>query len=374
MGSKNIYAFMNSFTSGIDGGSRYFLQLARYLSNSNKVTIITSELGKELALNYSRDFSFIIIDKRKHFNNIILTYLYRMFRALSIKINLDNTDVLYASSDILPDVLPIFFKKIFNKNVRYIQRFHAIASPNNKISFLSQKISILFIRLKADVVLATNKDIKKFLIDKGVPEKKIEIIPVGIDFSEIRKIKISKEFSFDAVFVNRLTIEKGIFDLLKIWHIICVKLPQAKLAIVGSGNADMINKINKYIFDNNLKNNIELFGFIGDVNLKYNIISSSKIFLLTSHSESFSLSAAEAMALKLPVISYDLPQLKNIYKNSIVYIKLLDLYKFAEKIAEMMLDEKIRENYGTLGYAEIIKYDIEESFKKEYSFITYHEK
>lgn len=370
MGSKNIYAFMNSFTSGIDGGTRYFLQVARYFTKNNKVTIITSELGKELAFDYSKNFSFIITDKSKKFNNIILTYILRIFRALFIKINLDNNCILYASSDILPDVLPVFFKKIFNKKIRYIQRFHAIANPNNKISFFSQKISIFCIKLTADAVLAVNNEVKMFLIGQGVSENKIDVIPVGIDFTEIKEVKNGMEFCLDAIFVNRLTYDKGVFDLLNIWRIVCEKCPSAKLGIIGHGHVDIINKIKEYIIDNGLGNNIQLFGFIGDTKLKYRIISTSKIFLLTSHSESFSLSAAEAMALKRPVISFNLPQLKKIYGDSIVYIESFNKNKFAEKIIEMIFNSDIREHYGTVGYTEVIQYDIEKCFNREYSFIN----
>ena len=86
--NKKMLAFMNAYTSGKGGGDVIFLELCQYFNQYAEIIVITSGLGKKLALEYCNDLNFIITDKRKHFKNIIFSYLFRGIKALFLKVKL----------------------------------------------------------------------------------------------------------------------------------------------------------------------------------------------------------------------------------------------------------------------------------------------
>ena len=363
--NKKILAFMNAYTSGKGGGDVIFLELCKYLDQYAEITVITSWLGKKLALEYCDSLNFIIIDKRKYFKNIISTYLFRGIKALFLKIKLRSGDFLYGTSDFLPDVLPAFFYKLCNKKVIWIQKIYHIIPTNRKISFLAQNLSFFLIKLLTDKIIVINKDVKEYLIKKGFDGKKIEIIYPGINLNNIQNKKYKGCTNYDAVFVGRLVESKGIYDLIEIWSLVYKEINNAKLAIMGSGDTEIINKLIKLIKAKNLENNIDMLGYAKNNDEVYSIIQSSKLFVFPSHEEGFGLSIAEAMALGTHVVAYNLDVYKEIYGNSITYVELLNIAQFADKIVKLLNDEKLLAHYSKLGLEMVRRYDISNCAKEE---------
>ena len=367
--NKKIFAFMNAYTSGKSGGDVIFLELCKYFNQYTEVTVITSWLGKELALEYCDNLNFIITDKRKHFKNIIFTYLFRGIKSLFIKIKLKPGDVLYGTSDFLPDVLPIFFKKLSNKKVIWMQKIYHIIPAGRKISFFAQNLSFFLIKLLADKIIVINKDVKEYLVKKGFNADKIEIIYPGINLNKIQNRKYDYPTNYDAVFVGRLVESKGIHDIIDIWSLICNELNNAKLAIVGTGDTKIINELTIRIKAKNIENDVDMLGYVKNNYEVYSIIKSSKLFLFPSHEEGFALSIAEAMALGTPVVAYNLDVYKEIYGDSITYVELLNTAQFADKVVKLLSDEKLLAYYSKLGLEVAKRYDISNCAKKELSIM-----
>jgi len=367
--NKKMLAFMNSYSSGKSGGDVIFLELCKYFNKYVEITVITSEMGKKLTLEYCDNLNFIITDKRKHFKNIIFSYLFRGIKALFLRIQLNIGDILYGTSDFLPDVFPIFFYKLHNKRAIWIQKIYHIIPTDRKISFFAQNLSFFLIKLLANKIIVVNKDVKEYLVKKGFNQERIEVIYSGVNINEIQNKKYNYHINYDAVFVGRLAESKGIYDLIEIWSFVCNEIKNAKLAIVGAGNADIINEIVKLIKAKNLENNTNLIGYVKNNDEVYSIIKSSKLFVSPSHEEGFGLSIAESMALGTPVVAYDLPVYKEIYGDSISYAKLLDTNDFASKIIKLLNDKSLLTYYSRLGIEVVKKYDIENCAKKELSIM-----
>jgi glycosyltransferase involved in cell wall biosynthesis len=368
--NKKIFAFMNSYSSGKSGGDVLFLELCKYFNQYAEITVITSCLGKKLALEYCDNLNFIITDKRKHFKNIIFTYLFRGIKALFFRIKLKIGDVLYGTSDFLPDVLPIFFYKLYNKKVMWVQKIYHIIPSNRKFSSYAQNFSFFLIKLLCNKIIVINSNVKEYLIKKGFDEKKIEIIYPGINLNDIRNKKYKDCTNYSAVFVSRLTESKGIYELIEIWSLVCKKINNAKLAVIGSGDTEIINGLAGLIKVKNLENNINMLGYLKN-NDMYSIIQSSKLFVFPSHEEGFGLSIAEAMALETPVIVYNLDVYKEIYEDSVTYAELLNTAQFADKIVKLLNDEKLLAYYSKLGLEIVKRYDISKCAEKELTIMGF---
>ncbi len=368
--NKRMFAFMNAYTFGKGGGDVIFLELYKYFNQYAEITVITSELGKNLVLEYCDDVNFIVTDKRKYFKSIVLSYLYRGFNALFIRIKLKKDDILYGTSDFLPDVLPIFFYKLHNKKVMWVQKIYHIIPTHRKISSCAQNLSFFLIKLLSDKIIVINNDVKKYLMKKGFNEKKIEIIYPGVNLNNIQNKKHKDCTNYDAVFVGRLIESKGIHDLIEIWDLVCRNINNTKLAIIGSGAPETTNKLLGLIKSKNLEDSIDILGYVKNNYDMYSIIQSSKLFVFPSHEEGFSLSIAETMALGIPVIAYNLDVYREIYRDSIMYVDFSNTVQFAEKIIKLLNDKNLLTYYSKLGFEIVKKYDISNCAKNELSIMN----
>ena len=146
--------------------------------------------------------------------------------------------------------------------------------------------------------IAVSEMTKRNLEDIG--KKKVEVIPNGIEFKSIQKIRESGERS-DIIFAGRLIKEKNIDILIKTIKTIKEEIPDIRCFIIGDGPERM--KLEKYVLDFELRENVEFLGFLEKHDDVISYMKSSKVFVLSSTREGFGIVALEANACGLPVIT-----------------------------------------------------------------------
>jgi len=165
----------------------------------------------------------------------------------------------------------------------------------------------------------------------------------------------------DAIFFARISKEKGIFNLIRIWKQISYTLSHAKLFVYGSGSKATVKKLIMQIKSNNLDDTFFYCGYIENEQELYEKVAISKIFLYPSYSDAFPLGIIESLALGTPVVAYDIPAVNNVYSNlnAVKIVKKGDIKGFSQEILKIFaLDAK--------SYEEMI----EEPRLKE--FLTKH--
>jgi glycosyltransferase involved in cell wall biosynthesis len=219
-----VLCFFNSFF-GVAGGEIRFVEIFKRANNFNKV-VITPALGETFCKSKGLSASYIQTTKESRLSNVMFTYAFRIIKVFLLKLSISNNDIIYSTSDFLPDVLPAFFYKLRNKNVQWVADiFHIIPPPiqrsgpfiKNLVSFSMQRISLQFIRMRSDLVFVLNKGIVKQLVKLGFPENRIHVTGAGINFAKISRIHSRGDCLYDACFLGRLHPSKGIFDLLEFW-------------------------------------------------------------------------------------------------------------------------------------------------------------
>src|SRR3989338_2629148 len=217
---RKIIGLLNSFSQGKSGGDMVFIEIMKRIKGFDKI-IITSEIGKKICLESGLKGYYSITTTESEFNNIIGIYLNRIIKALFLRFEIKENDVLLGSSDFLPDVLPIFIWKFRNRKAIWVQHVFHLIPGFRKIPFLAQKLSFLQIKLLADKIIVDNHLLKKELINQGFDENKIYVIYPGIDIKYLSLFEKSK-ISFDAVFLGQFRLSKGIFELINIWRMVWV--------------------------------------------------------------------------------------------------------------------------------------------------------
>lgn len=97
---------------------------------------------------------------------------------------------------------------------------------------------------KVDKVIAISDAFKTFLVDNGIPESKIGVVPESIDVEMFRAqgptVKIRKRYGINndillIMFHGVITRCKGLYTLLRAVPLVLKQIPAAKFMIIGNG-------------------------------------------------------------------------------------------------------------------------------------------
>lgn len=378
-----IIGLLNSYCEGLSGGDIRFIEIAKRLNDYNKI-VVTSLLGKKLCESKGLTADYLITTKEQHFKNVVFTYINRILKALLLQIDISKGDILYSSSDFLPDVLPAFIWKLRNKRAKWIvcifliipaffkdyaKRFtsnnFSFPNINRLLYFVGQALTIFFAKHRANQILVLNSMDKEYLIkNKNINADLISVVNGAINYNYITLSIPNHDKVYAGIFLARFHPQKGIFALIKIWKLICEKKLDAKLCIIGSGPRYFVEEIKIFVEKNNLTNNINLVSLkIGTE--KFVLLKSAKIFLYPSYYESFGIVIAEAMACGLPVVTWNLPIYEDIYGENILRLPIGNIKEFAEVVIRLLDDEGLRNSLGSKGQKFIQKYDWNKIAKRE---------
>jgi len=160
-------------------------------------------------------------------------------------------------------------------------------------------------RVRKSVVL--NEPLKRKLIEKGIPEEKLEVIPNGVSVEDFELSKeeverVRKKYGLEGVvvmFAGTVTPRKGVFELIRAAEILNNK--DVLFLIVGNLNLDRdyAQKVMEYARIKGI--NAKFTGFVPYEDLKA-LYSACDVFVLPSFEEGDPIALKEAMASGKPLI------------------------------------------------------------------------
>lgn len=136
---------------------------------------------------------------------------------------------------------------------------------------------------------------------------------------------------YDAVFLGRVTEDKGVFELLRAWTNVVTEMPSAQLLFIGGFDEATRDEIYKTVHQSQLENNVTFSGFVNDEELVH-LLGSSKTFVLPSHQEGFGLAVIEAMAAGLPCIISDLPATREAFSSAALFVQPKNVQSLTEAL------------------------------------------
>ncbi len=360
---QRIIALLNAYTHGKSGGDICFIEIFKRLPQFD-LFVVTPKLGRGLCEREGLHAQYFITTSESDFKHTIFTYFVRSVLACIKFPPQQPYDILYGTSDTLPDIFPILLRKIFYRgSVRWVQKIFHIIPYSRFIPSVTQRISFFFIKRFADTVILDNALLSDTLVSFGFQKDKIKVNHLGIDVKKIQSISPATA-GFDAVFMGRIHKSKGVYDVVKIWSLVIKELPQATLGIIGSGNKHQLEFLQQAIVQKNLQQHIRLLGYLDDKDA-FGIIKASKLFVFPSHEEGFGIAIGEALASMLPTITYDLPIFHEIYNDTIIKIPSFNIPLFAEKIIQLLRDHSLRETLSQKGYQFVQNMSWEEVASRE---------
>ncbi|MCC6147945.1 MAG: glycosyltransferase [Anaerolineaceae bacterium] len=168
------------------------------------------------------------------------------------------------------------------------------------------RIETWLMRYASDMVMANGYSVAQ-AHQVRLGGKKIHVIQNAVSVypqpSQDERNAIKKELIGDAerpllMSVGRLSPPKGFDTLLEAFSEVCVRYPQAALALVGDG--ELHSFLVETIARLNLQNSVFLLGERNDI---MRILPAADIYVSSSHWEGMSVAILEAMSAGLPVIA-----------------------------------------------------------------------
>src|SRR6266571_613901 len=381
---SKIYFWFNSYMGGVAGGDRRFVEIAKRIDVPDSV-VVTTSTGKKFCMTNSLKSNFIITTQGESRRPLLLEYLLRTITGAARTYGVRDGDILYSTSDFIPDVWPAFFRKIINRKTRWIALSLLVApspfygyrtarnkNPASQPSFrlllykLSQVFALLLMKLAAEKVFVGVSTYNYYAARLGT--NKVCSIDYGVDLEKIAKVEPHAVSRFDAIFVGRMHAQKGLLDIPDIWRKVCAELPLAKIGLIYSGHGPLESRLVREIEQRKLSSNIILIGFKDDVE-KFAFMKSTKVFCCPSYYESWGMVIAEAMAAGLPVVGYDLPAYRTVFGDSIVRVPIGDTTRFALKIVELLKDSERRKKLAQQGSDFIRRYSWENLVQREQQYL-----
>lgn len=285
--------------------------------------VVATELGLELAkmghcihfISYSQPARLDSFYENVYYHEVVVPE-YPLFEyapyetALTSKIvdvslyeNLDLIHVHYAIPHATSAYLAKMILKSKGKHVPFITTLHGTdITLVGKDSSYSPAIT--FAINNSDAVTTVSESLRIDTLKNFVITKKINVIHNFINNSQyeykesdcIRKSTVPNGEKL-ITHISNFRPVKRIPDIIHAFHLIVKKIP-SKLLMVGDGPER--SNAEKLVRELGIEKDVI---FIGKIKQSYNVLPCSDLYMLLSDSESFGLSALEAMASGVPVVS-----------------------------------------------------------------------
>ncbi len=256
-------------------------------------------------------------------------------------------DVVIESLLEIPLLTPLYVRKPLVVLVYHLlgsEWFSTVPLPQATIGYLAERISLPLI-YRGSQFVAISETTRQDLLRYGVPDAKVEVIPLGCD-SELYCPKGSKTPSPSLLFVGRLDDgRKRIEDLIPVLELVQRQYADTELFIAGPGEkAVRLREVAK-------GKRIHVLGFVDDTT-KVRLYQQSWIHVIPSTKEGFGLTALEASACGTPVVAYAAPGLVGVKdgENGIL-VPVRDVPAMADAICRIIGDPALRAQLAGGGLA-----------------------
>lgn len=235
--------------------------------------------------------------------------------------------------------------------------FHRYQSKLKKKAFIFiEKFSSLF----CDKIVAVTDTIIKTMLAYNIGNRnKYAMIRSSFDIEnyktngEVERKKTKHRFGIeeDDIIIGkiaRLSELKGHKYLLESFKLISLKIPQARLLLVGNGELEY--DLKRFVDENNLKDKVIFAGLITPEEIP-SIIEIMDIVVHASLLEGLARVLPQAIMMEKPVISFDLDGAYEIIKDGVngYLIKPLDTEQLGEKIVYLCNHPELIKEFGKKG-------------------------
>lgn len=267
-------------------------------------------------------------------------------------------DIVHSHS---PYQLGYLAQRFANKHqIPFVYHFHTLFTEYlHLVKFIPLKISrpivIEIVRnycKKCDLIITPTKMVKDILQNEYKVTQPIEVLPTGIkdemvakaDPAGIREKYGVKPGEFLLQYCGRLSKEKNIEFLLKVFKEINLEIPETKLMIVAFGpHENFLKEMTKKL---GIENKVIFTGRIEREEI-YNYLKAGELFVCASKTETQGLVLSEAKACGRPAVAIDAAGVSNmVIDGNDGFLVPDDLKIFKEKTIELIKNKDLLKKFS----------------------------
>lgn len=212
----------------------------------------------------------------------------------------------------------------------------------------------LTVHRAAKIIVPTKYWQEMLISTYGLPKEKIAVTYEGVssDFSKIQGSEIDlPDHNPYVLYVGNVYPHKNIPTLLSAIK----KLDGKVLLILVGARSVFADRIKKLIAHQDLEKLVQFWGGVSQNDL-IALYKNAAAFVLPSLIEGFGLTGLEAMAAGTPVIAANASCLPEVYGDAALYFEPLNSDQLAEKITEVITDQKLSKSLIIRGKKQVKKY------------------
>lgn len=246
-------------------------------------------------------------------------------------IDLYQPNIIHAH-DTMASVIAAFF----SRRITVISHMHVNHESMRRINLKT----ILYLACSTKfkhIFWVSYSSFNDFIFRKQIAKKSSVLYNVMNREMIIKKMEEDKtDYFYDIVYVGRLTYQKNPEKLMRVLRLVLDANPKLKVAIVGTG--DLLEETKKMSIELNIVNNVFFLGFKEN---PLKILHDAKVMVMTSRFEGTPISALEAMALGVPIVSTPTDGLKDLIEDGITGYLSNDDRKLAEYCIRIINDSEL---------------------------------
>lgn len=270
---------------GIGGSEKYALYLAEEARREgHSISFIFGENGPMVDLVKNKGFECRLIKMNSSFNPILV-----LGSALLLKRYLKNKKPDIVHTHMLREQSLAVFVRMLGGRYRLVRTFHRLDNFDWKMFFVR-----FLLNRYTSAYVAVSFVMKKKMSKNGF-KNNVYVVENGVPKIIRKKEKESKAFGF----LGRISKEKGVLELVENW-------PKGWDGLIIGGGGPQLKELELTI-KNKKNKNINALGQVEDVS---NFFEKIDVLVLPSKTEVMPMVVAEAFSCGVPVVSFDIPGMK----------------------------------------------------------------
>jgi glycosyltransferase involved in cell wall biosynthesis len=234
-----------------------------------------------------------------------------------------------------------------------------------------------YVFTKSDRIVALSNSDSDYIMSFGIKQEKIVTIPNAIDplnythhdMSQTTLDTFKSKYNLTnkriILYVGQMIQRKGINFLINAIPIIKEKLKDKELMFIFVGSGDVLEALKKQTKKLEIESSVLFTGSVNTEDL-FMFYKSSELYVLPSLSEGLPTTILEAMYFGLPVISTNIPGIRDHFFDSALLVPHRDEHALAESIITLLSDKVFAKKLSQIGKQLVLSRYTWDRVAKEY--------
>ena len=212
-----------------------------------------------------------------------------------------------------------------------------------------------FVALAAARIIVVSEAVGSKYKGTGI-ERKVRVVYDGIDTEQFAPPDAAPD-SETVGFLGRISEEKGLLDLVECAGSVVAAVPGVRFAVGGApfteADRSYLERVKARLDELGLASRFEFLGRLDDVRA---LLSKIAVLALPSKNEPLGLVALEAMAMKKPVVSFDIGGPRETVMDGVdgLLVPPGDLDQFGSALVTLLEDRGLARRMGEKGRAKVL--------------------